>query len=123
MAARRILIIDDDDATVFGYERYLSAEGFSVESSDCLAEGLRKLGSKPFDAVVFDIRLPDGNALDIIPAVRAERVNTKIFVVSGLADAATERTALAAGADDFFVKPLAVNELCAGIAQSFEKGI
>lgn len=121
MESRRILIIDDDEAAVFGYTCYLSKSGYTVVAVDCLAEGLRMIGTERFDAAVFDIRLPDGNSLEAIPGVRAKNALLKIFVISGLSDEKTKQAALASGADGFLVKPLSINELCAGIIHSLEK--
>ena len=116
---KRILIVDDDEATIFGYTRFLSRSGFAIESAMDLATSLDKLSREHFDAVVFDLRLPDGNALDVIPAVRAKNKNLKIFVVSGLSDPAVVEQALDAGADKFLVKPLSIEELCNQITGAF----
>lgn len=118
MDSKRILIIDDDEATVFGYTCYLSKSGYTVSSADCLTAGLRKLDTEDFDAAVFDVRLPDGNSLEAIPGLRAKNNFIKILVISGLSDGATARAALSSGADAFLVKPLAISELCASIAST-----
>jgi two-component system, NtrC family, response regulator len=116
---KRLLIVDDDEGTVFGYTRYFRRAGFSVESADDLASGIKRLADEGFDAVIFDVCLPDGNAIDVIPDLRARNKTIKIFVVSGLTDPAVEKAALEAGADKFLVKPLSVEDLCAQIAGAF----
>jgi DNA-binding response OmpR family regulator len=120
--SKRLLIVDDDEATVFGYLRYFRRSGFSVESTDDLASGMEKLTDSGFDAVIFDVCLPDGNALDVIPDLRARNKAIKIFVVSGLSDPALEKAALGGGADKFLCKPLSIDELCAQIAGEFTPG-
>jgi DNA-binding response OmpR family regulator len=115
---KRILVVDDDEATVFGYTRYLSKSGFAVVSASDLTEGLENLAKGEFSAVVFDVRLPDGNSIDVIPKVRAEHATIKIFVISGLSDPATSQAAIASGADEYLVKPLAVDVICDRIALS-----
>ena len=119
---KRLLIVDDDEGTVFGYTLFFRRAGFSVESADDLAAGMEKLADDGFDAVIFDVRLPDGNAIDAIPALRARNKTIKIFVVSGLDDPEVGTAALGAGADKFLVKPLSVEELCARIAAAFAPG-
>jgi DNA-binding response OmpR family regulator len=120
MKSKRILIIDDDDAAVFGYTCYLSKSGYTVVSADCLTEGLRKIEAEEFDAVVFDICLPDGNSLEVIPKVRAKNTLLKILVISGLSDERTAQAAIDSGADGFLVKPLSIGELCTGITSTLE---
>ena len=120
MSPKRIFIIDDDEATIFGYSRYLEKSGYAVSSAAYLKEGMEKLTQENYDAVIFDIRLPDGNALDVIPAVRARNNAIKIFVISGLSDARTCEAALAGGADEFLVKPVAVKDLCDSISKTLE---
>jgi DNA-binding response OmpR family regulator len=114
----RILIVDDDEAAIFGYTRYLSRSGFTVNASGDLAEGLEKLSVGEFDAVVLDVRLPDGNSIDVIPTVRAKNKALKIFIVSGLSDPSVRQAALEAGADEYLTKPLSTEELCASICRS-----
>lgn len=73
-----------------------------------------------FDAVVFDIHLPDGNSLEVIPEVRAKNRLLRILVISGLSDERTARAAIDGGADGFLVKPLSICELCTGITSALE---
>ena len=120
MSRKKIFIIDDDDAAIFGYSRYLEKSGYVVSASAFLKEGLEKLSQENFDAVVFDVRLPDGNALDVIPQVRARNKAIKIFVISGLSDEKTCEAALAGGADEFLVKPIAIKDLCESISKTLE---
>jgi two-component system NtrC family response regulator len=79
---------------------------------------LEKLAQEEFDAVVFDVRLPDGNAIEAIPGVRAKNPAIKIFVISGMSDSATAQAALAGGADEFLIKPIAVSDLCVSITNA-----
>jgi two-component system, response regulator RegA len=111
-AAKRVLIIDDDDASIFGYTRFLAKAGFTVDSESYLLKGLQKLAKGPFDAAVFDVHLPDGNALEALSDVRARHPSIKIFVISGTSDPVVAQTALARGADRFLVKPVSIEELC-----------
>jgi len=121
MNRKKILIIDDDEAAVFGYTNYLSQEGYAITSAETLEDGLRSLSADRFDAVIFDVRLPDGNSLDAIPGVRAANPALRIFVISGLTDAATSQRAIGCGVDKFLVKPLSMSELCRTIAASLEE--
>ena len=120
MQSHRILIIDDEEAAIFGYTRYLTKAGFTVSSATHLKEGLDKLSKEEFEAVVLDVHLPDGNSIDLIPKIRAKSKHLKIFVVTGLNDTDTSEKAIRHGADEFLVKPIAIKELCAAITAALK---
>ncbi len=117
----KILIIDDEEAAVFGYSRFFSKRGYSVQSAGTIEEGRSKMSCSCFDAVVLDLKLPDGNALEFIPEIRAVNENATIVVVSGMADRETQKAALNRGAHKFLVKPLQMETLCSLLKRTIEK--
>ena len=70
-----------------------------------------------YRAVVLDMRLPDGDAINLIPEIRARSKDLKIVMVSGLSDEKVAAAALEKGADAYLLKPLAMKELCESLAQ------
>ena len=119
--SRRILVIDDEDAVVFGYTQYLKKHGYSVASAGCLKDGREKLQSNDYRAIVLDIRLPDGDATNLIPEIREMNKDVKIVMVSGLSDEKVAAAALEKGADAYLLKPLAMKELCDSLAQLLQE--
>jgi two-component system, NtrC family, response regulator AtoC len=115
--ARGILVIDDEDAAVFGYTQYLKRHGYTVTSAGCLKDGRAKLLDNEYRAVVLDMRLPDGDAIHLIPEIRAKNKDVKIVMVSGLSDEKVVQAALQMGADAYLPKPLQMRELCDSLAQ------
>lgn len=115
--SRQILVIDDEDAVVFGYTQYLKKHGYSVSAAGCLKDGRAKLLAGNYRAIVLDMRLPDGDAINLIPEIREKNKEVKIVMVSGLSDEKVAAAALEKGADAYLLKPLAMKDLCEALAQ------
>jgi two-component system response regulator PrrA len=109
----RILVVDDDEAILDSLRRALELEGLDVAIA---ADGTTALGAvhadRP-DAIVLDVGLPDINGRVVAARIRAAGIPTPILILSAL-DQVDERVAgLEAGADDYLVKPFAMDELVA----------
>jgi DNA-binding response OmpR family regulator len=63
----KLLLVDDDESTLFGYERGLASAGYTVTTAQSLKQGKERLAANLFDVILLDFKLPDGNALDLIP--------------------------------------------------------
>jgi two-component system response regulator PrrA len=114
MSARaRVLLVDDDDAIVDSLRRGLELEGYAVVTASDGAQALAAVAGSAIDAVVLDIGLPDLNGRVVAARMRAGGLATPILVLSAL-DQVDDRVAgLEAGADDYLVKPFAMDELVA----------
>jgi DNA-binding response OmpR family regulator len=62
----KILLIEDEEATRFGFTKYLSRSGYIVQEASCLSDAHKALLSQRFDAVLLDLNLPDGSGLEWI---------------------------------------------------------
>ena len=106
-----ILIVDDEVDLVTTYERLLHRRGYRVVSAGSCREGLLILEREPLALVVTDLRLPDGDGLDIVRAARRTPTPTPSLVVTGFASEASRAAALAAGAAGYLAKPFAASNL------------
>ena len=106
-----ILIVDDEADLVTTYERLLHRRGYRVVSAGSCREGLLVLEREPLALVVTDLRLPDGDGLDIVRAARRTPTPTPSLVVTGFASEASRSAALAAGAAGYLAKPFAASNL------------
>jgi DNA-binding response OmpR family regulator len=106
-----ILIVDDEVDLVTTYERLLHRKGYRVVSAGSCREGLLILEREPLALVVTDLRLPDGDGLDIVRAARRTPTPTPSLVVTGFASEASRAAALAAGAAGYLAKPFAASNL------------
>lgn len=106
-----ILIVDDEADLVTTYERLLRRRGYCVVSAGSCREGLLVIEREPLALVVTDLRLPDGDGLDIVRAARRTPTPTPSLVVTGFASEASRAAALAAGAAGYLAKPFAAANL------------
>jgi DNA-binding response OmpR family regulator len=106
-----ILIVDDEVDLVTTYERLLHRKGYRVVSAGSCREGLLILEREPLALVVTDLRLPDGDGLDIVRAARRTPTPTPSLVVTGFASEASRAASLAAGAAGYLTKPFAASNL------------
>jgi DNA-binding response OmpR family regulator len=101
-----ILIVDDEVDLLSTYERLLRRRGYRVVSAGSCREGLLLVERESLTLVLTDLRLPDGDGLDIVRAARRTTPNpTPTLVVTGFASEASRTAALAAGASGYLAKP------------------
>jgi two-component system, OmpR family, response regulator MprA len=111
----RLLVVDDDPALSRTLRRALGVEGYDVECAPDGAEALQRLAHASFDAVVLDVSMPRVDGLAVCRSMRARRDTTPVLMRTAR-DAVGDRVAgLDAGADDYLVKPFALDELNARV--------
>lgn len=107
-----ILIVDDEVDLVSTYERLLRRRGYRIVPAGSCRDGLLVVEREPLALVVTDLRLPDGDGLDIVRAARRTTPNaTPSLVVTGFASEASRTAALAAGASGYLGKPFGADAL------------
>jgi two-component system response regulator MprA len=108
-----VLVVDDDYAIREALERALRANGYDVALATDGSEALRAIDEMSFDAVVLDVLMPGRNGIDLCRSLRAAGNRVPILILTAR-DAVPDRVAgLEAGADDYLVKPFALEELIA----------
>jgi DNA-binding response OmpR family regulator len=125
MAARysaampRLLIIDDDARLAAMVRDYLAANGFGVDVASSVAEGLQRLArGSPYDLVLLDLMLPDGDGLELCRRIRAPggaSPGVPIVMLTAKGDPLDRVIGLELGADDYVAKPFEPRELLARI--------
>ena len=111
----RILVVDDEPSIRDALKRALALEGYQVDLAAGGAEALDRLGTHPADAIVLDILMPGIDGLEVCRFLRRIGNRTPILILTAR-DAVAERVqGLDAGADDYLVKPFALQELLARI--------
>jgi two-component system, OmpR family, KDP operon response regulator KdpE len=111
-AAQRILVVDDEPQIVRGLKIILRNAGYAVEAAETKEQALAALGSRPPDALVLDLVLPDGQGVEVCQEVRRWS-RLPILVLSAVGDEREKVRALDAGADDYITKPFGTDELLA----------
>jgi two-component system response regulator RegA len=100
-----LLIVDDDRAFLARLARAMEARGFDVEAAASVDEGLASLRRRPPAFAVVDMRLEDGNGIDVIAALKDVRPESRAIVLTGYGNIATAVTAVKIGAADYLAKP------------------
>lgn len=118
----RILLVEDDPGTRFGFVRYFSREGYAIHEAANITEAGDALNVQRFDAIVLDINLPDGNGLDFIETVRANDSCIPIIVITGSGDVPLAVNAMQRGADNFLTKPVDNAGLSVFLRKNLEVG-
>jgi two-component system, response regulator RegA len=112
-----LLLVDDDAPFLKRLARAMESRGFTVETAESVAEGLAKAKSAPPKYAVVDMRLGDGNGLDIIEAIRERRSDTRMIVLTGYGNIATAVNAVKLGAIDYLAKPADADDVFAALTR------
>jgi two-component system response regulator PilR (NtrC family) len=118
----RVLVVDDEVDLVASYERLLRRQGYRMIAAGSRHEGLVIIGREPLALVISDLRLPDGDGLDIVRAARRPPTPIPVVVVTGFASEASRAAALAVGASAYLTKPFAASEFSALIDEAVRGG-
>jgi two-component system response regulator MprA len=110
-----VLVVDDDFAVRESLDRALRANGFDVQLAADGQEAFMRIDATPFDAVVLDVLMPGPDGLAVCRSLRSRGHRVPILMLTAR-DAVAHRVAgLEAGADDYLVKPFALEELLARV--------
>lgn len=100
-----LLLVDDDAAFLSRLERAMTRRGFEVRIAGTVAAGLAAVAERPPAYAVVDLRLEDGNGLDVVSALHQKRPDARAVVLTGYGNIATAVTAVKLGAMDYLSKP------------------
>ena len=109
----RVLFAEDDEAVGRATAASLTAAGFVVDLVESRGDALHALKSHRYDAAVFNILLADGSGLEALAEARRSGLDLPVLLLTALDSVDDRVTGLNAGADDYLVKPFAVDELIA----------
>ncbi|MCA1946279.1 MAG: sigma-54 dependent transcriptional regulator [Desulfovibrio sp.] len=105
-----ILIIDDDVQICETMQRMVARAGHSGLAASTLANGLALLRTTPVDIVFLDVRLPDGDGLEALPAILDAPSRPEVIVLTGQGTVDGAATAIHGGVWDYLVKPMSLQE-------------
>jgi two-component system, response regulator RegA len=104
-AERSLLIVEDDKLFLQRLARAMEGRGFTVTTAETVADGLTKVDQISPSFAVVDMRLGDGNGLDVISALKKRRPDARAIVLTGYGNIATAVNAVKLGAVDYLAKP------------------
>jgi two-component system KDP operon response regulator KdpE len=120
MAARRVLVCDDEPQVVRALKVVLQEYGFEVLPAATAEEALDQAAVRPPEAAIIDLVLPDGDGVEVCRRLR-EWSQMPILVLSAVGEEEEKVRALEAGADDYVTKPFASRELIARLEATLRR--
>ena len=116
----KVLVVDDEPQFARALATNLRGAGYEIETAATVQEALAAAALNPPDAVVLDLRLPDGSGRDVLSELRTWSA-APVIVVSAVGDESEKIAALDAGADDYVTKPFAIGELLARLRAALRR--
>lgn len=110
-----LLIVDDDKPFLQRLARAMENRGFEVRIAESVSQGLGEVRRAAPAYAVVDMRLNDGNGLDVIEAIRVRKPDSKAIILTGYGNIATAVTAVKLGAIDYLAKPADADEVFAAL--------
>ena len=110
-----LLLVDDDEPFLKRLARAMEKRGFEVETGGSVAAGRAIATARPPAFAVIDLRLEDGNGLDVVETIREKRPDSRIVVLTGYGAIATAVAAVKIGATDYLSKPADANDITAAL--------
>src|SRR5512141_101421 len=106
LGGRRVLLVDDEESIRFGVRRVLEQHGARVVTAATAADALAAARAESPELVLLDLRLPDGDGIDVLRRILAERPDARVVLMTGYGTIERAVTAIRAGAADFLTKPV-----------------
>jgi two-component system, response regulator RegA len=114
-AERSLLIVEDDHSFLQRLAKALEQRGFIVTTAESVADGLLQVEKTAPAFAVVDMRLADGNGLDVISALKRRRPDARGIILTGYGNIATAVNAVKLGAVDYLAKPVDADDVVAAL--------
>ena len=115
---RSLLIVEDDKPFLERLARAMETRGFAVTSCESVADGLNQIAKAAPAFAVVDLRLGDGNGLDVVSALKRKRPEARAIILTGYGNIATAVTAVKLGAVDYLSKPADADDVVSALLAS-----
>ena len=112
---RTLLIVDDDKSFLQRLARAMETRGFIVSTAESVADGLLQVDKAAPAFAVVDMRLGDGNGLDVISTMKKRRPEARAIILTGYGNIATAVNAVKLGAVDYLAKPVDADDVVAAL--------
>jgi two-component system, response regulator RegA len=112
---RSLLIVEDDKSFLQRLARAMEGRGFTVTTAESVSDGLLQVEKAAPVFAVIDMRLGDGNGLDVISAMKKRRPEARAIILTGYGNIATAVNATKLGAVDYLAKPVDADDVTAAL--------
>ena len=121
--AKTLLIVDDNAVFRERLGRAMESRGYTVTTASGISEAQKILETESPKFAVVDLRLEDGNGLDLVPDIRKVRADARVVVLTGYGNIATAVTAIKVGAIDYLPKPADADDVEAALLAQGKKAV
>ncbi len=115
-----ILIIDDDPGIGQMLSKLVSRMDHQAQTALTIAEGMHLVNSQEFDVIFLDVRLPDGNGLEVLSDIRRTPAKPEVIIMTGLGDPDGAELAIKNGAWDYIEKPATIDKMKLPLIRALE---
>ena len=112
---RSLLIVDDDKSLLQALARAMEGRGFTVTTAESVRDGLLQVEKASPAFAVVDMRLGDGNGLEVISAIKKRRPEARAIILTGYGNIAAAVKAVKLGAVDYLAKPADADDVAAAL--------
>jgi DNA-binding NtrC family response regulator len=108
-ARQRVLIVDDECATLFAYRKLIKSEGFEVDTCEKLSDALAMIQTQPYLVIITDMRLAGSDNEDgiaLLYFIREMQPEARVIIATGYGNDELKQTTQALGATHYFEKPV-----------------
>lgn len=110
-SAPKVLVVDDEPIVVNSIRKILSRKGYAIEEAFTCRDALAQVFTREYDLVLLDLRLGDGNGMEVLQKIKEKRPQMRVVIVTGYASIETAVEAIRNGASDYMPKPFTPDEL------------
>ena len=111
LADKSLLIVDDDNPLRDRLSRAMEKKGFKVAQAESVKQGIMEAKNSPPAFAVVDLRLNDGNGLEVVREIRKIKKDSRIIMLTGYGNIPTAVAAVKAGAIDYIPKPASADDV------------
>ena len=112
---RSLLIVDDDDPLRMRLSRAMEKKGFQVKDAKTVENAVKMVASNPPKFALVDLRLEDGNGLDVVKEINKVKKDSRIVMLTGYGNLPTAVAAVKSGAIDYMAKPVDADDVEAAL--------
>jgi two-component system response regulator RegA len=120
---KTLLIVEDDKPFLQRLASAMQTRGFAVTTAESVAEGLQQVEHSAPAFAVVDMRLGDGNGLDVISALKRSRPDARAIILTGYGNIATAVNAVKLGAVDYLAKPVDADDVVSALPSREDRKI
>ena len=122
VAGRKVLVVDDEPTVVKSCRRILAEQGCEVLATESGRDGMNRAFAQEFDLVLTDLKMPDLDGMDLVRALRRERPQTAVVVITGYGTVPSAVEATKLGVSDYIEKPFTPAQIVEAVDRALPSG-